>query len=166
MMTFPETFIQTDETAWLLNMVINNIATGTCTARCWIPILSQTLTKELINFTNLIQQCWPRFSMPHNFTKIPSIKTHLPLVPHICQWSRSVLVSDNGLSPIRRPAIIWTSPGLLSIGPLGTNYSEILIKIQNFSFTKNAFENIVCETVAILFRGVWVKGGLRISWWG
>ena len=44
--------------------------------------------------------------------------------------------SDNGLLPIRRQAIIWTNAGLLSIGPLGTNFSEILIKIQNFSFTK------------------------------
>ena len=33
-------------------------------------------------------------------------------------------------------AIIWANAGLLSIGPLGTNFSEILIKIQNFLFTK------------------------------
>ena len=32
------------------------------------------------------------------------------------------------------------------------NFGEILIKIQNFSFTKNASENIVCEIVAILPR--------------
>ena len=44
--------------------------------------------------------------------------------------------SDNGLAPNRRQAIIWTNAGLLSIGPFGTNFSEILIKIQNFSFTK------------------------------
>ena len=44
--------------------------------------------------------------------------------------------SDNGLSPIRRQAIIWTNAVLLSIGPLGTKFSEILIKIQIFSFTK------------------------------
>ena len=44
--------------------------------------------------------------------------------------------SDNGLLPIRRQVIIINNAGLLSIGPLGTNFSEILIKIQNFSFTK------------------------------
>ena len=44
--------------------------------------------------------------------------------------------SDNGLSPIRRQAIIPTNAGLLSIRPLKTNFSEILIKIQNFSFAK------------------------------
>ena len=44
--------------------------------------------------------------------------------------------SDNGLSPIRRQAIIWTSAVLLSIEPQGTNCSQILTKIQNFSFIK------------------------------
>ena len=47
--------------------------------------------------------------------------------------------SDNGLPPIGHQAIIATSAGLLSIGPSETNFSmfsEILIKIQNFSSTK------------------------------
>ena len=35
--------------------------------------------------------------------------------------------SDNGLSPGRRQAIIWTNVGILLIEPLGTNFSEILI---------------------------------------
>ena len=37
--------------------------------------------------------------------------------------------SDNGLSPIQSRAIIQTNAGLLSIGPLGTIFGEILIKI-------------------------------------
>ena len=37
--------------------------------------------------------------------------------------------SDNGFSPIRLQAIIWTSAGLLSVGHFGTNFSEILIKL-------------------------------------
>ena len=44
--------------------------------------------------------------------------------------------SDNGLSPIRRQIIIQTNAGLLSIVPLGTNFIEILIKIQSFVFPK------------------------------
>ena len=44
--------------------------------------------------------------------------------------------SDNGLSPYRRQAIIWTNAGLLLIGPLGTNISEILIEILTVSFKK------------------------------
>ena len=44
--------------------------------------------------------------------------------------------SDNGLSPSRHQAFIWTKAGILLIGPLGTNLSEIRIKIQNFSSMK------------------------------
>ena len=52
-------------------------------------------------------------------------------------WVNQVSIgSDNGLSPGGRQAIIWTNTGLLPIGPLGTNFSEILIKLQNFSYTK------------------------------
>ena len=58
--------------------------------------------------------------------------------------------SDNGVLPIRGQAIIWTSAGLLSIGPLGTNFSEILTKIQNFSFTKMHMK--ICEKAVILSR--------------
>ena len=46
----------------------------------------------------------------------------------------TIIGPDNGLSPGRRQAIIWTSAGILLIGPLGTNFSEILIGIQIFSF--------------------------------
>ena len=35
-----------------------------------------------------------------------------------------------------RPAIIWTNAGLLFIGPLGINFSDILIEIIIFSFKK------------------------------
>ena len=41
--------------------------------------------------------------------------------------------SDNGLSPGRRHAIIWSHSGMLSIGPLGTNFSEILIEVYTLS---------------------------------
>ena len=69
--------------------------------------------------------------------------------------------SDNGLSPIRRQAIILTNAGLLSIGPLGTNFSKILIKMQNFSFTKMHL-NIVCKMAAILSRGDELRGLMMV----
>ena len=53
--------------------------------------------------------------------------------PHL--WAQLV-VSDNGLLPVRRQAIIWNNAGILLIWPLGTNFSEILIGIQTFSFKK------------------------------
>ena len=62
--------------------------------------------------------------------------THWGRVTHICVGKRTIIGSDNGLSPGRRQAIIWTSAGILLIGPLGTNFSEISIKILAISFTK------------------------------
>ena len=47
-----------------------------------------------------------------------------------------IIGSDNGLSPDRRQAITWTHAGILLIGPLGTNFSGILIEIQVFSLKK------------------------------
>ena len=54
---------------------------------------------------------------------------------HVCVGKLTIIGSDNGLSPGRRQAIIWTNAGILLIGPLGTN-SEILIEINTFSFKK------------------------------
>ena len=62
--------------------------------------------------------------------------THWGRVTHICVSKLTIIGSDNGLSPGRRQAIIWTNAGILLIGPLGTNFSEILIGIKTFSFTK------------------------------
>ena len=55
---------------------------------------------------------------------------------HICVGNLTIIGSDNGLSPDRRQAIIWTNAGLLLIWPLGTNFIEILIEILTFSFKK------------------------------
>ena len=50
-------------------------------------------------------------------------------VTHICISKLTIIGSDNGLSPGRHQAIIWTNAGRLLIGPSGTNFSEILIEI-------------------------------------
>ena len=62
--------------------------------------------------------------------------THWGRVMHICVSELTIIGSDNGLSPGRRQAIIWTIAGILWIGPLGTNFNEILIEIYTFSFRK------------------------------
>ena len=58
----------------------------------------------------------------------------------ICVSNLTIIGSDNGLSPGRHQAIIWTNAGILLIGPLGTNFNEILIGIQIFSFKKMHFK--------------------------
>ena len=55
---------------------------------------------------------------------------------HICVSNLIIIGSDNGLSPGRRQAIIWTNAGIFLIGPLRTNFNEILIEILTFSFKK------------------------------
>ena len=62
--------------------------------------------------------------------------THWGRVTHICVSKLTIIGSDNGLSPDRRQASIWTNAGILLIGPLGTNFSEISIEILTFSFKK------------------------------
>ena len=62
--------------------------------------------------------------------------THWGRVTHICVSNLIIIGSDNGLSPGRCQAIIWTNDEHLLIGPLGTNFSEILIAILIFSFKK------------------------------
>ena len=59
--------------------------------------------------------------------------THWGRVMHICVGNLTIFGSDNGLLPGRCQAIIWTNAGVLVIGPLGTNFSEISIEICAFS---------------------------------
>ena len=62
--------------------------------------------------------------------------THWGWVTHIYVCKLTIIGSDNGLSPDRRPDIIWTNAGILLIWTLGTNFSEILSEIHTFSFKK------------------------------
>ena len=59
-----------------------------------------------------------------------NVLTHWGRVTHICVGKQTIIGSDNGLSPGRRQAIIWTNAGILLIGPLGTNFSEISNKLH------------------------------------
>ena len=62
--------------------------------------------------------------------------THWGRVTHICVNKLTIIGSDNGLSPGRRQAIIWTNASRLLIGPLGTNFNETSIEIHTFSLKK------------------------------
>ena len=62
--------------------------------------------------------------------------THWGRVTHKCVGKLTIIGSDNGLSPGRRQANIWTNAGVLLIRILGTNFSEIQGEIHSFSFSK------------------------------
>ena len=85
--------------------------------------------------------------------------THWGRVTHICVINLTIIGSDNGLSPGRCQAIIWTNNGQLLIGPLEqtTNFSEILIEILTFSYKKMRLKSVVWKMAAILSRPHWVN---------
>ena len=62
--------------------------------------------------------------------------THWGRVMHKYVSKLNIFGSNNGMPPGRHEAIILTNAGILLTGPLGTNFSEILIKIHTFSFKK------------------------------
>ena len=68
-----------------------------------------------------------------------------------------VVVSDNGMSPGRCRAIFWTNAVMLLIGPIRTNFVEILITIYIFSFKKMHLK---------LSLGNWRPFCLAINGWG
>ena len=70
--------------------------------------------------------------------------------------------SDNGLSPIRRRAIIWTCAVLLAIEPFGTNFSDILAKIQTSSFTKMHLKKSSAKRRPLCPRGEELTGWSEI----
>ena len=72
---------------------------------------------------------WMSMNLIHKTCLEMTLLTHWGRVTHICVNKLSNIGSDNGLSPDRRQAVIWTNAVMLLIGPLGTNFTEILIGI-------------------------------------
>ena len=64
------------------------------------------------------------------------VNSHSPSAAYMRQWTRSALVQIMacrlfGAKPLFKPMLFF-----FSIGPFWTNWSEIWIEMQNFSFTK------------------------------
>ena len=86
------------------------------------PLLNLKLTKSHLSKSSI------------SFAQSLCTLTHWGRVTHICVNKLAIIGSDNGLSPGRRQAIIWTNAGILLIELLRTNFSEISIEIHTFSF--------------------------------
>ena len=78
---------------------------------------------------------------------------------HICARKLTTIDSDNGVSPDRHQAIIWTNAGMLLIGPLEKNFSEISMEIQD------VFGNVVRKLAAILSQPQFVNVIENIQRW-
>ena len=104
-------------------------------------------------------QHWPAFPL-----------THWDRVTHICVSKLTIIGSDNGLSPGRRQAIIWTNAGILLTGSLGTNFSEILIEILTFLFKKmhlkisSAKWRPFCHGLNVLIRIMAIERPAHAAW--
>ena len=93
------------------------------------------ISDVLLHWCGGISQEMLKISFLHMSLKITDF-AHWGQVTHICVSKQIIIGSDNGLLPGRCQAIIWTNPAIFLIGPLGTNLSEILIKVYTFSFKK------------------------------
>ena len=79
---------------------------------------------------------------------------HWGRVAHICVGKLTIIGSDNGLSPGRHQAIIWTNAGKLLIGnKLQWNFN----RNSNIFIEENTFENVVGEILLISSRPQCVK---------
>ena len=89
---------------------------------------------------------------------------------HICVSKLTIIGSDNGLLPGRRQAIIRTNARILLIGPLGTNFNEILIEIHKFPFKKIHFKMLsgkwrpYCLDLNALIEKSYLNDFLVVSW--
>ena len=140
------------------------------------PLISE-VQRSTYFWEQFNSQCPSYYSLNHTL-KIIILKllSHLPdanelthwgRVTHICVSKLTSIGSDNGLSPGRRQAIIWTNARIFSIGPLGTNFSENLIEIHIFFIQENAFENVVWKMASILSLPQCVKAWpLKMCSWG
>ena len=87
--------------------------------------------------TNWCNYCNAKLTMPRKMEQ--GLKAMMFILRPSDAYMRhytDIISSDNCLLPGRHQAIIWTNDGLLSIGPLATNFSEISIEILTFSCKK------------------------------
>ena len=71
-------------------------------------------------YTNRVERCYicnGVLSLRTMYAVRFDALTHWGRVTHICVFNLTTINSDNGLSPGRRQAIIWTNAGILLIGP-------------------------------------------------
>ena len=93
---------------------------------------SKSLSAEVLAWCQIGDKPLSDQSLRHHMASL----TNWGRATHICVGRLTIIGSDNGLSPGRRRAIIWTNAGILLIGPLGINLNEFLIEIYTFSFKK------------------------------
>ena len=95
------------------------------------PNISYSMLWYTGYFSYVARKCYENSEFGTRF-----ILTHWGWVTHICVSKLTIIGWCHSLSSGRRQAIIWTSVGIMSIGLLGTNFSEILSRTPTVSFKK------------------------------
>ena len=110
---------------WINTASGNGLSPVRCQAITWTNADLSSIGPLWTNFSEI----WIKiltFSFNKKLLIMPSVKwqpfcpggdelTHWGRVMHICVSKLTIIDSDNGLSPKRRQAIIWTTAGILSI---------------------------------------------------
>ena len=85
---------------------------------------------------------------------LPVDLTHWGRLTQKCLINLTTIVSDNGLSPVRHQAIIWTNGGIFLIWPLEINFDEISAKILKVSLNKADLRVSIATTGLIIIRNL------------
>ena len=102
---------------------------------------TQTYYKYFLLVRSTIQSC---YNMVKYNTILHTALTHWGRVTHICVGKLTIIGSDNGLSPGRRQAIIWTIAGRNIVNWTLGNKLQWNLKRNSYIFIQeNAFENVV-----------------------
>ena len=107
-----------------------------------IGSLGTNFSESMFTFTKCIWKChlWNgHFKLSpgrwvNYFLSVPAARWGR--VAHICVCKLTIIGSDNGFSPGRRQAIIWTNAGILFIAHFEANFCANLIQNCTFSFKK------------------------------
>ena len=79
----------------------------------------------------------------------PIVPSYLPLCLIYASLNWIIIGSDNGLSPVRRQAIIYTKDDIVPISPQGTDLNEIFVENNQISLMKS-YLNLSSEIIPTL----------------
>ena len=147
---------------WINGIYLDNVMIWKCFLRYWPFVMENH--RSVMDFPHkgpgtgavLLAFCEGKPSVTERFPSRTvrnagiDIWTHWGWVTHICISKLMTIGSDNGLSPSRCHAIIWSTIVILAIGPLETKNHWNLNRNQYIFIQDYAFENIVCNMASIL----------------
>ena len=128
---------------WIVTIFFASLSfRGHCLDQCQLPVLvsvhlssPQSLLATIFHISDLCMVRPSAFPWTWILERLRQVCSYLGLFSHILMVGWPVWLAPSAV-PCRHQAIIWTSAGILLITPLGTKFSEILIKIHTFLFRK------------------------------